>query len=223
MSRYFQWENQSENHHWNPFRAKVWSIFSHLALRNPHSKVPVQKYSPLANPLSSLQASTFNGIIKEKTIIETNPEQKFGSSLATCHCHATLKSPCTKIITYNKSLVKSMSRYFQQENERENHYWNPSRAKIWSIFSHLTMPTNTQKSPYKNTHLQQIPCPVYEPLISIGKSKWKPSLKPIQSKSLEHPWPLGIAPQHSKVPVPKYFPMTNPLSSFGAGTFDAQN
>ena len=54
------------------------------------------------------------------------------------------------------------------------------------------------------------------------KSKRKPSLEPIQSKSLENLWPIGIALQHSKVPVPKYFPMANPLSSLGAGTFDAK-
>ena len=207
MRWYFQWENQSENHQWNPSRAKVWSIFGHLALpRNTqkslyqnthlwqipcqvyepvlsmgkskwkpslkpiqskslehlwplgivpqHSKVPVPKYSPMTNPLSSLWAGTFNGKIKEKTIIETHPEQKFGASLDTWHCTTTLKSPPTNILTYEKSLVMFMSSYLHWKNQSENHHWNPSRAKVWSIFSYLALPRNTQKSPYQNTHLK---------------------------------------------------------------------
>ena len=90
------------------------------------------------------------------------------------------------------------------------------------IIDPIALPTNTQKSPYQNTSLWQIPCLVWELVLSMQKSKRKQSLKPIQIKSLENLWPLGIALQHSKVPVPKYFPMTNPLSSLGAGTFNAK-
>merc|ERR1712020_743247 len=86
----------------------------------------------------------------------------------------------------------------------------------------LQTPCNTQKSPYQNTSLWQIPCQVWEPVLSMPKSKRKQLLEPIQSKSMEHRWPLGIAHQHLKVPVPKYFPMANPLSRLGAGTFDAK-
>ena len=67
----------------------------------------------MTNPLSSLGGGTLDAKIKEKKVIGTHPEQKFGASLATWHCPATLKSPRTKILPYDKSLVKSMSRYFQ--------------------------------------------------------------------------------------------------------------
>ena len=103
-------------------------------------QIPCQVYEPVLSMRK----------IKMKTTIETHLEQKFGASMATWQCPAALKSPCTKIIHYDKSLVKFMSQFFQ-----------------W------------------------------------GKSKWKQSLEPIQSQSLEHPWPIGIAPQHSKVPVRK--------------------
>ena len=74
---------------------------------------PLQKYFPMTNPLSSLVGGTFDAKIKEKTVIGTHPEQKFGASLATWDCPAKLKSSRTKILTYDKSLIKCMSHYFQ--------------------------------------------------------------------------------------------------------------
>ena len=59
---------------------------------------PLQKYFPMTNPLSSLEACTFNAKFKEKTVIGTYSEQKFGESLATWHCPTTLKSPRTEIL-----------------------------------------------------------------------------------------------------------------------------
>merc|ERR1712228_726008 len=96
------------------------------------------------------------GLILEKSVIGTHPEQKFGESLATWHYPATLKSPRTKILPYDKSLVKFGRWYFRCQNQRENSHWNPSRAKVWSIFGHLALPRNTQKSLYQNTSLRQI-------------------------------------------------------------------
>ena len=84
-----------------------------IGIAPQHSKVPVRKYFPMTNPLSSLGGGTFNAKIKEKTVIRTHPEQKFEASLATWHCRPTLKSPHTKIPPYYKSLVKSKSWYFQ--------------------------------------------------------------------------------------------------------------
>ena len=91
-----------------------------LGIAHQHSKVPVPKYPPMTNPLSSLGASTFKGTIKVETQTVTHSEQKFGASLATWHCPPTLKSPCTKISTYDKYLVKFGSRYFQGDNQSGN-------------------------------------------------------------------------------------------------------
>ena len=74
----------------------------------------------MTNPLSSLGGSSFDAKIKEETVIGTHPEQKFGASLATWHCPATLKSPRTKILPYDKSLVKFGSQFFQGDNQSEN-------------------------------------------------------------------------------------------------------
>merc|ERR1712212_936105 len=106
----------------------------------------VPKYFPMTNPLSSLGGGTFDTKIKEKTVIGTHPEQKFGASLATWHCPPTLKSPRTKILPYDKSLVKFGSRYFRCQNQRENSRWNPSRKKVWSIVATWHCPP-TLKSP----------------------------------------------------------------------------
>ena len=125
-------------------------------------KSPPTKILPYDKPLSNLGGGTFDAKIKVKTVIGTHPEQKFGASLAIWDCPATLKSPCTKILTYKKFLVMSMSQYFQCQNQRESSHCYPFRAKFWRIFGHLALPRNTQKSPYKNTHLSQIPCQVYE-------------------------------------------------------------
>ena len=94
----------------------------------------------MANPLSSLGAGTLDAKIKEKTVIGTHPEQKFGASLATWHCPATLKSPRTKILPFDKSPVKFGRWYFRCQNQRGNSHWNPSRAKIWSISTTWTTP-----------------------------------------------------------------------------------
>ena len=131
---------------------------------------------------------------------------------------ATLKSPRTKISIYDKSLVKFGRRYLQGDNQSEN--TKKLKAKVWSILGHLALPTNTQKSLYQNIHLWQILCQIWEAVLLRGQSKWKHWLKPIESKSLEHFLTLGIAHQHSKVPVPKYPPMTNPLSGLGGRTFN---
>ena len=74
----------------------------------------------MTNPLSSLRASTFKGTIKVETQTVTNSEQKFGASLATWYCPPTLKSPRTKISTYDKSLVKFRKQLFQGDNQSEN-------------------------------------------------------------------------------------------------------
>ena len=134
-------QSKSLEHHWP------------LGIAHQHSKVPVPKYPPMTNPLSSLGASTFKGTIKVEKQTVTHSEQKLGASLATWHCPPTLKSPRTKISTYDKSLVKFGSPYFQGDNQSENNDLNPFRAKVWSIFGHLTLPTNTQKSLYQNIHL----------------------------------------------------------------------
>merc|ERR1712073_25904 len=89
-----------------------------LGIAPQHSKVPVPKYFPMTNPLSNLGGGTFDAKIKEKTVIGTHPEQKFGASLATWHCPATLKSPRTKISTYDKTLVKFGRRYFKDRRKR---------------------------------------------------------------------------------------------------------
>ena len=91
-----------------------------LGIAHQHSKVPVPKYLPMTNPFSNLGAGTFKGTIKVKTLTETHSEQKFEASLATRHCPPTLKSPRTKISTYDKSLVKFGRRYFQGDNQSEN-------------------------------------------------------------------------------------------------------
>ena len=147
-----------------PIQSKSLEHLWPLGIAPQHSKVPVPKYFPMTNPLSSLGGGTFDAKIKEKTVIGTHPEQKIGASLATWHCPPTLKSPRTKILPYDKSLVKFGSQYFRCQNQRENSRWNPSRAKVWSIIGHLALPTNTQKSPYQNTSLWQIPCQVWEPV-----------------------------------------------------------
>ena len=152
-------QSKSLEHHWP------------LGISHQHSKVPVPKYFPMANPLSSLGDGTLNAKIKEKTVIGTHPEQKFGDSLATWHCHNTLKSPCTKILPYDKSLVKFGGWYFRSQNQRENSHGNPSRAKIWRIFGQLALLRNNQKSPYQNTFLEQIPSQVWKPVPSMGNSK----------------------------------------------------
>ena len=118
-----------------------------------HSKVPAPKYFPMTNSLSSLGGGTFDAKIKEETVIGTHPEQKFEASLATWHCPSTLKIPRTKILPYDKSLVKFGSRYFQGDNQSGNTDCSPFEANFWSIFVHLAMPTNTQKSIYQNIHL----------------------------------------------------------------------
>ena len=84
----------------------------------------------------------------------------------------TLKSPRTKILPYDKSLVKFGRRYFKDRRKR------PGVSQA-SFFLWLTLP----------------------------------------AKTLKDHWPISIAPQHSKVPVPKYPPMTKPLSNLGGGTF----
>jgi len=136
-----------------PIQSKSLEHLWPLGIAHQHSKVPVPKYFPVTNPLSSLGAGTFDANIKEKTVVGTHPEKKFGASLATWHCPPTLKSPCTKILPCDKSLVKFGSRYFRCQNQRGNSRWNPSRAKVWSIIGHLALPTNTQKSLYQNTSL----------------------------------------------------------------------
>ena len=136
-----------------PIQSKSLEHLWPLVIAPQHSKVPVPKYPPMTKPLSNLGAGSFKGTIKVKTLTETHSEQKFGASLATWHCPPTLKSPCTKISTYDKSLVKFGSRYFQGDNQSGNTDCNPFRAKVWSILGHLALPTNTQKSPYQNIHL----------------------------------------------------------------------
>ena len=184
---------------WLTLPAKTLKDHWPISIAPQHSKVPVPKYPPMTKPLSNLGAGSFKGTIKVKTLTETHSEQKFGASLATWHCPPTLKSPRTKISTYDKSLVKFGSPYFQGDNQSENNDLNPFRVKVLSIFGHMALPTNTQKYQYQNTSLWQIPCQVYEPVLSMPKSKRKPSLEPIQSKSLEHLWSLGIAHQHSAI------------------------
>ena len=85
-----------------PIQSKSLEHLWPLGIAPQHSKVPVPKYFPMANPLSSLGAGTFDAKIKEKTVVGTHPEQKFGASLATWHCPPTLKSPRTKISTYDQ-------------------------------------------------------------------------------------------------------------------------
>ena len=126
----------------------------------------------MTKPLSNLGGGTFKGTIKVKTLTETHSEQKFGASLATWYCPATLKSPRTKISTYDKTVVKFGRRYFKDRRKR------PGDSQA-SFFLWLTLP----------------------------------------AKTLKDHWPISIAPQHSKVPVPKYPPMTKPLSNLGGGTF----
>ena len=144
-----------------------------LGIAHQHSKVHFPKYPTMTNPLSSLGASTLKGTIKVKTQNVTHSEQKFGASLATWYCPATLKSPRTKISTYDKTLVKFGRQYFKGDNQSGNTKCKPFRAKVWSIFGHLALPTNTQKSPYQNIHLGQIPCQIWEPVLLRGQSKWK--------------------------------------------------
>ena len=136
-----------------PIQSKSLENLWPLGFAPHHSKVPVPKYFPMTNSLSSLGASTFDAKIKEKTVVGTHPEQKIGASLAPWHCPPTLKSPCTKISTYDKYLVKFGSWYFQEDNQSGNTGCNPFRAKVWSIFGHLALPTNNQKSPYQNIYL----------------------------------------------------------------------
>ena len=144
-----------------------------LGITHQYSKVPVPKYPPTTNPLLSFGGGTFKETIKVKTLTVTHSEQKFGASLSTWQCPPTLKSPRTKISTYDKYLVKFGSWYFQEDNQSGNTECNPFRAKVWSIFGHLALPTNTQKSLYQNIHLGQISCQIWEPVLSRGKSKWK--------------------------------------------------
>ena len=99
-------------------QSKSFEILWPLAIALQHSKVPIPKYFPMTNPLSSLGGGTFDAKIKEETVIGTHPEQKFGASLATWHCPATLKSPRTKILPYDKSPVKFGRRYFRCQNQR---------------------------------------------------------------------------------------------------------
>ena len=158
-----------------PIQSKSLEHLWPLGIIHQHSKVPVPKYFLMTNPLSSLWGIIFNGKIKEENIIESHQEQRFGASLASWHCPSTLKSPCTKKHPFDKSLVKIMRRYFQWGHQKENHHWKPSRAKVWSIIGHLALFTNTQKSLYQITSLWQIPCQVYEAVLSMGTSKRKPS------------------------------------------------
>ena len=74
----------------------------------------------MTNPLSNLGAGTFKGTIKVKILTETHSEEKFGASLATWHGPPTLKSPRTKLSTYDKPPVKFGRRYFQGDNQSEN-------------------------------------------------------------------------------------------------------
>ena len=134
-----------------PIQSKSLEHLWPLGIAHQHSKVHVPKYPLMTNPLSSLGGRTFNGTFKVKTLTETHSEQNIELSLAAWHCPPTLKSPRTKILPYDKSLVKFGSQYFRCQNQRENSRWNPSRAKVWSIFGHLALPRNTQKSPYQNT------------------------------------------------------------------------
>ena len=138
---------------WESIQSKNLENLWPIGIAPQYSKVPVPKYFPMTNPFSSLGAGTFKGTIKVKILTETHSEQKFGASLATWHCPQTLKSPQTKISIYDKSLVKFGSQYFQGVNQSGNTDCNPFRAKVWSIFSHLALPRNTQKSPYQNTSL----------------------------------------------------------------------
>ena len=126
-----------------PIQSKSLEHLWPIGIAHQHSKVPVPKYFPMANPLSSLGAGTFDAKIKEKKVVGTHPEQKFGASLATWHCPPTLKSPRTKISTYDKSLVKFGSWYFQWDNQRKNTDLNPFKAKVRRIFGHLALPRNT--------------------------------------------------------------------------------
>ena len=138
----------TETHSEKKFGASLATWHCPPTLKSPCTKISIYEYS-----LSSFGGSTFKGTIKVKALTETHSEQKFGASLATWHCPPTLKSPRTKISTYDKSLVKFGSRYFQGDNQSENNDLNPFRAKVWSIFGHMALPTNTQKSPYQNIHL----------------------------------------------------------------------
>ena len=165
---------QSKWKHWlKPIQSKILEHLWPLGIAQQHSIVPIPKHPPMTNTLSNLGAGTFKGTIKVESQTVTHSEQKFGASLATWHCPPTLKSPRTKISTYDKSLVKIGSWYFQGDNQSGNTDCSPFRANIWSIFVHLAMPTNTQKSLYQNIHLWQIPCQIWEPVLSRGQSKWK--------------------------------------------------
>ena len=206
-----------------PIQSKSLEHLWPLGIDHQHSKVPVPKYFPMTNPLSSLWASTFNAKIKEKTIIENHLEQKFGASLVTWHCSPTLKSSCTKILSYGKSLVKFGSRYFRCQNQRENSRWNPSRAKVWSIHGQLALPRNTQKSLYQNTSLWQIPCQVYEPVLSMGKIK----VKTVVGTHLEQKFGASMATWHCpatlKSPRTKILPYDKSPVKFGRRYFRCQN
>ena len=116
-------------------------------------KSPRTKILPYGKSLVKFGRRYFKCQNQRKTVIGTNPEQKFGDSLATWHCPETLKSPHTKIYTYDKSLVKFERWYFQGDNQIENTDLNPFRGKVWSIFGHLALPNNTQKSLYQKIHL----------------------------------------------------------------------
>ena len=99
-------QKSKRKHSLEPIQSKSFENLWPLGIALQHSKVPVPKYFPMSNPLSSLGGDTFNAKIKEKTVIGTHPEQKFGASSATWHCPVTLKSPGTKVLPYDKSLVK---------------------------------------------------------------------------------------------------------------------
>ena len=100
-------KKQTVTHSEQKFGASLATYIAHQ-----HSIVPLPKHPPMTNTLSNLGADTFKETIKVEPQGVTHSEQKFGASLATWHCPATLKSPHTKILPYDKSLVKFGRRYF---------------------------------------------------------------------------------------------------------------